>query len=309
MELKKIKPKLNDLFKSPESRFMLMVGLKVMFFSLIIHSFIFYFLFHHLRLNYLFFKTQSKLSVLELETFVSYISAETVDVLPVIFIFHGVLFLLGCYVGWLLLRPFYTLAKYSEEAIENINAVYRPEAYSNYNLLTRFSEFFFVYLRDCRISGRLTSHSIPPQFTKIHKPKRDIVYFFHFSLLLLIIGIITIAFAATIIDSLMQSNLKLAMEIGNHVKKFDNFILGQQEIFNDIYYSIVFLTLFLYGGLAFHLYDKMSGAAFGIFSTMKAFMKGNCSSRVHLLGYNHVRDYTRKLNQLLNHIERELEKD
>lgn len=309
MELKQLKPNLKDLFKSPESRFMLMVGLKVMSFSLLIHAFVFYFLIYHFRLNYLFFKTQSKLSVLELETFMGYIFAEAVEILPGVFFFHGLLFLLGCYVGWLLLRPFYTLAKYSEEAITNINAVYHPEVYSNYNLLTRFSEFFFVYLRDCRIAKKLAPHSIPPQFTKIHRPTRDIVYFIHFSFLLLIIGLITIFFAAYVIDSLLQLNLNLALDYVNNIKKHENFFLGQRAVVDDIYALIAVLTVFLYGGLAFHLYDKMSGAAFGIFSTMKSFMKGNYSSRVHLLGYNHVRDYTRKINQFLNHVERELEKD
>ena len=303
------KPDLKSLFKSPQSQFMISVGWKVMASSLIIHLFVTYSLIQQLRFNFLFFKTQSNISVLELETFFGFVASEALDILLPIFIFHIILFLTGCYIGRILLRPFATIAQYSEKAIDNMNAIYHPEAYSNYNLLTRFSEFFFVYLRECRIKKHLVSQSIPPQFSKIHKPSRDIVYFIHFSFLLVIVGVITLISASVVIDTLLANVIELAIRQLPNAQNYKMFFLGQAEIFNDIFILIALLIVFFYGGLAIHLYDKMSGAAFGIFSTMRAYMKGNHSSRVHLLGFSYVREYTRKLNSFLNHIERELEKD
>lgn len=309
MKLKNLFPDLKSLFKSPQSRFMLAVGGKITVFSILIHLMIFHSLFQQLRFNFLFFKTQGKIKVIELETFMNYVFAETLDLIPYIFFFHVLLFLTGCWIGWILLRPFYLIAKYCEEAIENINANYHPEVYSNYNLLTRFSEFFFVYIRECRLQKNLHPQSIPPQFSKIHKPVRDILYFFHFSFLLCIVGFVTTMSSAMVIDQLSNSILELAFEYIPHSKNYRNFFIGQINIFEDNYKLIVLLISILYGGLAFHLYDKMAGAAFGIFSTMRAFMKGNYSSRVHLLGFNHVRDYTRTLNKFLNHVTQELQKE
>lgn len=309
MRIRKYLFALKSLFKSPQSRFILSVGCKVMVFSILIHIFVVYSLVQQLRFNYLFFKTQSKVSLLELETFLGYVFSEAIDVIPYIFIFHIILFLAGGYIGWVLLRPFYAIAKYCEEAIENVNATYQPEVYSNYNLLTRFSEFFFLYLRENRLKGEFKSQSIPPQFSKVHRPTRDIVYFFHFSFLLLIIGIVTFISAANVIDTLTTNILQLAFDLLPNATEYKSFFLGQVKIFEDIFIWIVLLIFFFYGGLAFHLYDKMSGAAFGIFSTMRAFMKGNHSSRVHLLGYNHVRDYTRTINKFLNHITRNFQKE
>jgi hypothetical protein len=57
-----------------------------------------------------------------------------------------------------------------------------------------------------------------------------------------------------------------------------------------------------------HLYGKVSGAAFGIFSTMRSFMKGDHFSRVHLVGYAHIRDNTRKLNKYLDFAQNNFEK-
>ncbi len=309
MKLKKIVSDLKGLFRSPDSRFMLSVGGKIMASSLLIHLFIIYSLIQQLRFNFLFFKTQSRLSLMEIETFFDYVSHEALDILPLIFGFHIALFLIGCYIGRILLRPFLTISNYSEAAIENVNAIYQPEIYSNYNLLTRFSEFFFVYLRDCRLKKKLEPQSIPPQFSRVHRPTRDIVYFIHFSFLLVLVGVVTIISAAVVIDTLTANVVQLAFELLPNAKDYKNFFLGQMTIFNDIYVLIVVLTVLFYGSLSLHLYDKMSGAAFGIFSTMRAFMKGNHSSRVHLLGYGHVRDYTRNFNKLLNYITRELEKD
>jgi hypothetical protein len=42
---------------------------------------------------------------------------------------------------------------------------------------------------------------------------------------------------------------------------------------------------------------------------MRSFMKGNHSSRVHLVGYTHLREYTRKLNKYLDYIQNNFSKD
>ena len=77
--------------------------------------------------------------------------------------------------------------------------------------------------------------------------------------------------------------------------------------------DIVVLTMVLiavsYTMLGFHLYAKVSGAAFAIFSTMRSYMKGNYSSRVHLVGYSYLRDYTRKLNKYLDYVQNYFAKD
>jgi hypothetical protein len=72
--------------------------------------------------------------------------------------------------------------------------------------------------------------------------------------------------------------------------------------------SIILIAIF-YIALGFHLYEKVSGAAFGIFSTMRSFMKGNRFSRVHLVGYAYIRDYTRKFNKYLDYMQNNFDKD
>jgi hypothetical protein len=87
------------------------------------------------------------------------------------------------------------------------------------------------------------------------------------------------------------------------------FISSQIFILDELVLMTITLTSIFYILLGLHLYSKVSGAAFGIFSTMRTFMKGNYFSRVHLVGYAHIRDYTRKLNKYLDHLEKNLVKD
>ena len=59
-----------------------------------------------------------------------------------------------------------------------------------------------------------------------------------------------------------------------------------------------------YLGLSFHLYAKVSAPAFAIFATMRSFLKGNTKARVHLIGNYYARPETKKLNQYLDYIEK-----
>jgi signal transduction histidine kinase len=93
-------------------------------------------------------------------------------------------------------------------------------------------------------------------------------------------------------------------------QKTVSLFLGEQNfILDDIVTLTLIMTAIFYVILGFHLYAKVSGAAFGIFSTMRAFMKGNHFSRVHLVGYAHIRDSTRKLNKFLDYIQNTLNKE
>ena len=68
----------------------------------------------------------------------------------------------------------------------------------------------------------------------------------------------------------------------------------------------VVLVAVSYSGLTIHLYQKVSGAAFGFFSTMRSFAKGNYNTRVHLIGYTHIRQHGRALNKYLDFIQKKI---
>jgi hypothetical protein len=232
-----------------------------------------------------------------------------VDNLTLFFGFHIFLFFIGAYVGWLILRPFKTIADYCDEVMANPNAIYKVEEYSTYKLLTRFSEFFFEYLRESRKKGQITTNSIPPQYAKIHQPVTDRIFMLHFGLLLVIIAICTSVFIAENTSMIFHNMVELATKTISHSKVSNRFFTAQTFIIDDAVTLSIILVAAFYIALGFHMYEKVSGAAFGIFSTMRSFMKGNHFSRVHLVGYAYIRDYTRKINKYLDFVQNFFDKD
>ena len=302
-------PELKRVFKTEDSRFIVAVGLKVSGISLGITLIVYWFLFQIMRLNHAFFKSHGFPEFGEGSPFFDHIIQEAVENIPVLFAFHIFLFFIGVYVGWIILRPFRKMGEYCEEALENPNAVYDVEQFSTYGLLTRFSEFFFEFLRESRKRNVISNNSIPPQYSKIHKPVFDKIFMLHFGILLVIISIASAVFIIENSSSVFESMVELATKTLSDQKGVSRYFSEQMFILDDIVGLTVTLITFSYILLGLHLYAKVSGAAFGIFSTMRAFMKGNHSSRVHLVGFAHIRDYTRKLNKYLDYIQSNISKE
>jgi len=300
---------LKKVFKTEDSKFIALVGLKVTGISFAITIFVHWFIFEIMRLNFVFFKAHGLPMYFGGESFFDILIEEALGNLTSLFLFHIFLFFIGAYVGWLILRPFRLLGEYAEKVMDNPNAIYQVEQFSTYSLLTRFSEFFFDYLRESRKRNELISHSIPPQYSRIHKPVFDKVFMLHFGILLVIISIASAFFIIENASAIYSSMVELATRTLDNQKSVSRFFSAQIFILDDIVALTISLISLCYILLGFHLYAKVSGAAFGIFSTMRAFMKGNYSSRVHLLGFAHIREYTRKLNKYLDHIQNNFTKE
>lgn len=296
------------VFRTEDTRFMMLTGLKVSGISFVINLMVYSFLFQVMRLNYAFFRAHGFPDLQDASVFYGYILSGASENLLIVFLFHIFLFFIGVYVGWLILRPFRIIGEYCEQVIENQNAVYKVDEFSTYKLLTRFSEFFFEYLRESRKKGEITTNSIPPQFSRIHKPVPDYIFMLHFGLLLVIIAICSCLFINENASAIYENMIELAEKTLSNSKVSNRFFSDQLFVLDDLMTLTIVLVAVSYLSLGLHLYHKVSGAAFGIFSTMRAFMKGNYFSRVHLVGYAYVRDYTRKLNKYLDHIQNNFDK-
>jgi hypothetical protein len=304
-----VRQEFQNIFKSDETKFIMMTGLKVSLISLFINLFVYFLLLEVLRLNHVFFRAHGFPEFSGDTTFYDYISKEAMNNLPILFSFHIFLFFIGTYLGWIILRPFRAIGEYCEQVVANTHAIYQVEEFSTYKLLTRFSEFFFEFIRESRNKGEILTNSIPPQYSKIHQPVADKVFMLHFGILLVIISICSSLFIIETTSEIFSNMIELAGKTLQGQKAVGRFLGSQEFILDDIVTLTIFLTAIFYIILGFHLYTKVSGAAFGIFSTMRAFMKGNHFSRVHLVGYAHVRDSTRKLNKFLDYIQNTLDKE
>lgn len=298
------------LFKSEVSIFALFTGLKVagIFVGvLLLVSYIFWII---LSLNNVFFESQGFVTASALrEAYFDYVLKSVSDLAPYILAFVIALFFAGVFVANILLRPFQIIARYCEKKAQGEEAIYDPDSFSDFKLLTRFSSIFFLYLDEVKEKGKLEPASIPSQFLGIHKPVFDKVFFFHFFFLILIIALISVSMLNMGAASMRQDMVDLAVSsLKMHGAGTSHFFQEQAYLYDSISVVAALLLVAAYILLSFHLYGRVSGAIFGFFSTMRSFMKGDSKARVRLLGYNHVRPYGRAFNQYLKYIDIELGK-
>jgi len=291
------------LFKADETRFYIGVGLKVVGLSLLIQFFIYYFIYQILKIYHSFFLSQG-FPEIEDTPFYDFLLPEAMEGIGVMLLSHFFLFFLGVYIGWLILRPFRELAYYCEHAIENKNLEYHTDDFSTYKLLTRYSEFFVEYLRECRRKEKLQTQTIPPQYQKVHHPTIDKLFIFHLAFLIIIISLTNAAFIIEISTSAYESLINLALDNLKRNHEVTKFFSYQSFVMSEITNLTVVLTVVSYLTLAIHLYKKISGAGFAIFSTMRSFMKGNYSARVHMLGFPYIRNYSRLINKYLDFMQK-----
>lgn len=301
------KVRLKELFKEEDSKFLLTCGIK--FSSIFVASavFIYYSMWIIVSLNSIYFEANSFHVNSEIRgTFFQSVFSFFYGFIPEIMGFLVFLFFAGVYIGKVLLRPFEVIGHHCLSLTEGKESVYNPNLFTEYKLLAHFSEIFFLNISKSLKKGVIKKVEIPLKYSRIHTPPFEKVFFFHFTLIVLILAGVVGFFVGYMAIDVQSEIFKL---VSGHAQdsgvKSAYFLKEQLEIFRRIV-TVSSLIIFVgYVLLSFHLYAKISGAIFGFFATMRAFMKGNVKARVHLIGYSHIRRHGRYMNKFLDHVERQ----
>lgn len=241
------------------------------------------------------------------EAYYEFIVGRLMNIIPYIAGFIIVVAVTGIYVSDLLLRPFRIIGDYCEKVCNGEEASYDPDFFTDLKLLTSFSELFFLNIHNTKKAGRkLEAMDIPKKYTRIHQPVSETAFFLQYFLYILIVSICAYLALYVVTVNFHQEVVNLASETLRQDSGMTYFFSKQKEVLQDVLTVVMVGHILLYIALARHLYDKVCGPAFGIFATMRSYLKGNYSSRVHLIGYYYLRTHCRKLNRYLDQMEKEL---
>ena len=137
--------RLKNIFKEDESRFVIGCGLKFSGIFLGSLTLIYYSLWILLSINSIYFESFSKDLPIDLkDSFLQLIFSKLYLYFPEFFACTILLFFVGLYVGKVLLRPFEQIGSYCEKKTLGEAAEYNPDQFTDYKLLSRFSEYFFT---------------------------------------------------------------------------------------------------------------------------------------------------------------------
>ena len=295
---------LKKVFQTPESRFMLGVAFKVWSISFIAEILVGYLLLTNVRLNFYFFRAHGYEGIQQLRSaYFDHVLSDAIDYIPLIILFHIAIFFSGLYIGYLMLRPFRRMAKYCTLVIQQPDTPFNIDEFSSYRLLTRFADFFFDHINESRKKNKLEARDVPSSYMGIHSPVFDGIFLLHFALFLVIIVIISVLVTMNIASEIHTNTIQIAIKmIKADPKMMNSFFYDQSFMIDEMWYLTASIVTTLHVIMGIHLYNQVSGAAFGIFATMRSFIKGNFQNRIHLVGYAYLRESTRTINKYLDWI-------
>ena len=303
--LTKFKKMLESVYYNDEARFRLSTTLKITLIPLITICVTWSFIFIILRMDLLFFDAHNMTDIaLFEETYYQFVINTTLDQWHLLGTMFIILVFVGIYLSNLFLRPFRLIRKYCEDFVENKETAYDPDFFTDLKLLTSFSEYFFNYMENAKKLGRIDSITIPDKYSRIHSPVFERDFFVQFSFLIVLTSIILSVFLNNAAVSIHDGIINLAVQTLHPTALIKYFLEKQTHIIDDVLLWVNLVHVLLYLLLALHLYGKVSVPAFGIFSTMRAFIKGKHEQRVHLIGYYYLRPHCRSINKYLDYLEK-----
>jgi len=305
-----IRLRLKSFYKDDAAKFRLITSFKltiIPLFSTLTTAGLFWIL---ISMNMIFFRANEIRGIDKFEEiFFDFVSKSLINHLPYAAILIIFINITAIYVSDILLRPFRLIGEYCEKRNHGEEAIYNPDFFTDLRLLSQFSEFFFSNMETAQLNGKIHKVAVPKKYTSIHKPVFESTFFLHYLLYilasLLAVSIALYSFAVGLYEDLII----LANQILPNNLSVNIFLGDQRAIFDNIIWIVLALTSLVYIGLASHLYNIVAAPAFAIFATMRTFLKGNYSQRVHLIGFTYLRPQTRKLNKYLDWVQKNLVKE
>jgi hypothetical protein len=309
--LKKMYKNIKESWKDENSRFRRSTAIKMTFIPFLSFTFLAGLIAILLKMNVYFFEANQNTSLVSFEeVFFDFLFSKLSSYLPYGIALLIIVNMLALWTSGLLLRPFKAIANYCEGKVEGSAEVYNQDFFTDLKLLTQFSDFFFNHIEKQVRNETLPLRpiSIPQKYTRIHKPVFETQFFLHFFLYIFIsVGLVSAAIYIFAVD-LYGEIIILAKDTISLNDATKYFLTRQEEVLHGIIAGVSALHIFMYLLLTGHLYYKVSAPAFGIFATMRSFLKGNYNARVHLIGFSYLRGDCRKLNKYLDYIQKNLVK-
>lgn len=224
--------------------------------------------------------------------------------LPLMILIFSLHIFLGLYLAKIFLRPFKAIGSYCHDIVEGRNSTYDPDFYSDLKLLTQFSEYFFNITQNALAHKEIKSMDIPKKFTGIHKPVFEKNFYFQFFSFIMMSSVIFSFLAFKIMTGIYEDVMAFAHKTLNFSPAVTNYLGQQGVLLEGLFWVVLIAHVLLNLITSVYFYSKVSSPAFGVFATMRSFLKGNSKARVHLVGFYYVRNQCRKLNKYLDFVER-----
>lgn len=297
-----------EVLTSDESRFILVSGLKIFLIPLIAFSFIAYMIWIFMTMTHLFLETNGLLQ----DDFVRMAFYEhsffsVIERIQVLAAYAVSMFLLGCYLGHLLLRPFNSLKNFAITSLAEADMEYQPaHMFSRMNLLSDFGATFFSQLRIFRQTGKRLPVVLPRRFKAINSPILDRAFLVQYVSIMTIVAGITIVFFYFTTVEVHNQIVDLAIgSLPDTNQALELFLRKQKSVLLsvNIVSSIMIFALYIFTGMG--MIKRLNGATYAVFNALRKYLNGDYKCRIFVRQEDPVRSQAKIINSYLDKIEKE----
>ncbi len=267
------------IFESHDSRYMIKSAFLITFVPLLMLALICYSLWLLMAINYSYFKAAG-LEIAEpaQETFLLYILKSQIDYWPYLGLFFVVVFFLGLFMAYLVLRPFNQIQKMCQDILEGKAHKESLEGLNSQKMMIKLGHFLVDFVA-ARKSGK--SIPVPDSLEKVNGPTMDWVFYFQFLCLMVILTVVTVTsinfFTAQLFEDITQVALGFFRK---PPKGIETFLLSQSEIINLIILVPSLISCILYAFIARVLITKVEGVTYAYIRDVREVAHGQIVRRL-----------------------------
>lgn len=292
---------LAQLFQSQDSRYTLKTALLVTMVPVLMLGIIIYSVWLLVVFNHSYFISNG-FTALEKsrEDFMLYIMQSQIDYLPYVGLFFVVVFFLGVFLAYIVLRPFNQIMYMCDGLLTFSDTPVRVDGLNRQKIIIKLGQFLYDY-HNAKKENK-GSASLPKDLEDIKGPALDKVFYFQFVCIILILTAITVYSVSIFTGQLYDSIVETAVIMLKAPKGMALFMSSQKDIIELIVYVPCVISCILYALIGHLIIARIQGVTFAYVRDIKDVARGNISRRVFARVDDPGRQAADAINKVLDYL-------
>ncbi len=269
----------SELFKSQDSRYTLKTALLVTMVPVLMLGIIVYSVWLLVVFNHSYFIANGfPMMDQSRETFVYYILESQMEYLPYVGLFFVVVFFLGVFLAYVVLRPFNQIMYMCEGLLAFSDTPVKVDGLNRQKIILKLGQFLYDYHNAKK--DHTAAAQLPKDLEDIKGPALDKVFYFQFICIILILTAITVYSVTLFTGQLHDSIIETAITALKAPKGMALFLSSQKDIIDLIIYVPCVISCVLYALIGHVIISRIQGVTYAYVRDIKEVAKGNTSRRV-----------------------------
>ena len=289
---------MKGLFTSQDSKFSLRTAFLILVVPLLMLGMVFYSLWLLLTMNHSYFISNGfPLSDQSKQDFLDYLLQSQLDYFPYVGLFFIGVFFIGLFIAYVILRPFNQLSEMCHEIKEAHGKRIKIVGLDKQKLLVKLGHFLCEYSDSRRQNRNL---QVPEELSRVKAPMMDLVFYFQFICIMLILSAITVTSIYIFTHQLHEDIVQTAVTMLKVPKGATLFMTSQSEVIDLIVLVPSIVSCVLYAMIARATISRIEGVTYAYVRDVCDVVNGNTRRRIKPRQDDPGQDTALAVNEILD---------